>query len=314
MTSTDHPVDQLLRRLAPQVTTGGVRDPHHPTARQLRSAITSASLDALPLAPAEPIPPARHRRTRRLVLFGTPAAVVAGAAAAVLAAVVLSPSSPSGPRPAQADVLDITTVGDLVVARVSDPTADPARYAAEFAERGLDVDLRLVPASPTVVGTVVTLAADPTVQVIEAPEQCTTPGGASCPVGIRIPAGHQGHIEVAFGRAPGPGEHYESSNKATAPGEALAGLDLTGRRVSEVRDILGEHGQQATQFRANSATSAETRELSADEVPGDWYVHSVGLWAPGEVMLFVGETADPVEPPLPPGAVPPTSAPGGQAP
>lgn len=303
--------DQLVRRLAPDVvvTDGGADDPRHPTVHQLRTAITATPASATAVADGtgaltttviDDAPTALRRGRRWLV--AVPAAVVAGAAAVVLAAVVLSPSSPSGPRPAQADVLDITTEGDLVVARVSDPSADPARYAAEFAAHGLDVDLRLVPASPTAVGTVVYLEAGTGVEVIEAPDQCTTPGSGTCPVGIRIPAGHSEHIEVVFGRAAEPGETYQASNEATAAGEALAGLDVRGQRVTDVLDLLSERGQRAAQFRMLSATSSQTLELSADEVPGDWYVHSVSLWAPGEVMLFVGETPQPPVPPLPPGA------------
>ena len=71
--------------------------------------------------------------------------------------------------------------------------------------------------------------------------------------------------------------------------EALAGLDLRGWRVTEVLDALHDQGQQATEFRSFSATSSETQVLRPDEVPGDWFVHDVALWAPGEVLLFVGE-------------------------
>jgi hypothetical protein len=58
------------------------------------------------------------------------------------------------------------------VAHVSDPIADPARYAAEFVDHGLDVDLSPVPASPTVVGTVICVESDRAVEVIDAPGEC----------------------------------------------------------------------------------------------------------------------------------------------
>ncbi len=253
-------------------------------------------------------PTGRRRPVRRLVLVGAP--VAAGIAAV---AIVLSPSSPTGPRPAEAHALEISTEGDLIVARVSDPDADPARYAAEFAEHGLDVDLRLVPASPSAVGTVVYLDAnadvtgtdDRPVEVIEAPGECETPGGGECPVGIRIPEDYGNRVDIAFGRAAEPGETYDASNGATAPGEALDGLDLTGMRVADAVAVLEERGQTATQFRAFSPDSPETLTPSADEVPGDWYVHAAVLDAPGEVMLFVGESPEPARPQPP--AIPPTS-------
>ena len=311
--TNDHRIDQLVRELSPDVAPRGADEPTSSTARELRSAIMSEPRTA----PATGHGPTRRlaategrRRVRRMALVGAP--VAAGIAAA---AIVLSPSSPTGPRPAEAHALEISTEGDLVVARVSDPEADPARYAAEFAEHGLDVDLRLVPASPSAVGTVVHLDADADVtgsddrplEVIEAPGECTSPGGGDCPVGIRIPKDYENRVEIAFGRAAEPGEAYEATGGATAPGEALDGLDLTGMRVAEAVAVLEERGQEATQFRAFSPDSPETLTPSADEVPGDWYVHAADLYAPGEVVLFVGESPEPTGPQHP--AVPPTGAP-----
>jgi hypothetical protein len=303
--TSDHQIDQLIRRLSPRIDGSPADDPHNPTAAALRSVITVQTRN---------IPAIQRRHTRRLVLIGGPVAV---GVAATVAAVALPRSVPTGPAPAEAHALEITTDGDLIVAHVSDPAADPERYAAEFARYGLDVDLRLVPVSPTVVGTVTYFDSNVdnagtdqrTVDVVDAPGQCDTPGAGACPVGIRIPEDYGNHVEVFFGRAAEPGETYDATNAATAPGEALAGLDLTGTRVSEVHRILADHGQRATQFRSFSPDSPETLTPSADEVPGDWYVHAVALYAPGEVLLFVGESPEPARPQAP--AVPPTApAPG----
>ncbi len=305
--TTDHPIDELVHRLTPRLTEpGGSAGPDGPAAQALRARIVAtprtetASASATASAATPAVTPARRvRPVRRGALVGV--GIAAAVAGAVVATGALSPSStPTGPAPAAADVLDITTEGDLVVARVSDPDADPERYAAEFAEHGLDVDLRLVPASPTVVGTVVYLDdnADGTgtderpVETIEAPGACLPGGGGGCPVGIRIPANYTNRIDVVFGRQAEPGESYDSSTDAFAPGEALEGLELEGLTVGEVKDVIAERDQVLAEYRYMPAGSSSTESPDADEVPDDWYVYDVSLSGPGEVLAFVGPTAD----------------------
>lgn len=264
---------------------------------------------------------ALNRTTRRL-LIGAP--IAAALAAGGFAATALLPSSAPEPlAPPEAAALEIDVEDGVVVAEVLDPDADPERYAAEFAEHGLDVELTLVPSSPTVVGNLVFLDSDAgaeelddrDVEIIEAPEQCTPNGG--CPVGVRIPEGYQNQVHVAFGREAEEGEQYDSSNLATAPGEALEGVDLTGMTVAEAEDVLAGHDQEAAEFRIEEQEAAEREAAEqageepvadppeqggqegvevgqvreAEDAPGDYYVHDVVLWAPGEVLLFVGETA-----------------------
>jgi hypothetical protein len=58
------------------------------------------------------------------------------------------------------------------------------------------------------------------IETITARGRCYTGGGGSaCPVGVQIPVGYRGQAEVVFGRAARPGEQYESTAPATAPGE-----------------------------------------------------------------------------------------------
>jgi hypothetical protein len=318
-------IEELVRRLAPRITHVPADDLHTSTttAKELLTMITTQPPDEseVPIA-GRPRPGGRRsgrggRPARRRLLVGAPIAI--GVAVAAVAAVVLAPSSPTGPgpAPASADALEITSDGDLVVARVSDPDADPSRYAAEFAERGLDVRLRLIPASPTAVGAVIYLDSNASgtgtderdVEVIDAPGECRTGGGA-CPVGIRIPDDYGNTVDVAFGRQAEPGESYDATNAADAPGEALAGVDVAGQRVSQAVDVLAQNGQRATEFHRLVPGTAETVVVPADEVPGDWYVYEVSLRAPGEVTLDVGDTPErprPAEPAVPPSAPPPGS-------
>jgi hypothetical protein len=101
-----------------------------------------------------------------------------------------------------------------------------------------------------------------------------------------------------FGRAARPGEQYESSCPATAPGEALHGVAFRGRTVAAVEALLRARHTTVPQFRAMS--SGVTNELTPRQVPGDWHVYDAVPWAAGQVLLFVGPArSQSVAPPAP---------------
>lgn len=116
-----------------------------------------------------------------------------------------------------AAALTVTHEGEYVDVRVRDPLADPKRYRAELAQLGLDIKLRLVPASPSIVGTVVAMSQSEgttgrDISTITAKGECETGGGGDrCPVGIRVRTDFTGKAEITFGRAARPGEQYNSS-------------------------------------------------------------------------------------------------------
>lgn len=267
----------------------------------------AAQITATPAAPAhEP----RHT-TRRRWPGGLPLAAAAAAAALaviVLAAAVVAITRPSAaprtsataPRTSasahqsqstiQAQVLSFTTSGGYITVIVRNPLADPSRYRAEFAAHHLNIALRLVPVSPSIVGTVVYLgepAKSPQIQTITAPGRCFTGGGGSaCPVGVRIPVGFRGQGEVVFGRAARPGEQYESTAPVTAPGEAMHGLTFVGDTVAQVLAMLRERHVTVPDFNY----SQNNQGMNVAHVPGSWYVYGADPWAPGQVMLEVGPT------------------------
>lgn len=314
MTGDDR-IDHMLERLRPRVGASTELDPSRPAARELRTQITRLEQeDTMPMTP----------RTRRLLVAAPIAAAVA--VGGVAATVLLAPADPEtpgsgiAPPPAEAAVLETDTEDGLVVARVLDPTADSERYAAEFAEYGLEVNLRFVAASPTVVGNLVYMDSDlydelddgedPGVEVVESEGECVFANGG-CPVGVSIPVDHPGHVELVFGREPEPGEPYSSTNLANAPGEALEGLTIEGLTVDEARAAVAERDQEVTEYRimtsdgsawglsdeeADALAAAEQAGEEADwpvpgedDVDGSWIVEGVVLYAPGEVLLFVEE-------------------------
>jgi hypothetical protein len=270
----------------------------------LGARITAAPPADLPSAqpgrqPGQPRQP-RSRRKPIRTSIATPLAAALAVIALVAAALAITrPSAPPKPATAPppsvkarvpAQVLSFTTSDGYITVIVRNPLADPARYRAEFAAHHLNITLKMVPASPSIVGTVVYVeepASSPDIETITAQGRCYTGGGGSaCPVGVRIPVGFRGRAEVVFGRAARPGEQYESTAPATAPGEVLHGLHFVGDTVTQVLAMLRERHVTVPVF--NYAQSGGARNVS--HVPGTWYVYDADPWAPGQVLLSVGPT------------------------
>jgi hypothetical protein len=245
----------------------------------------AGQITTIPAGPARGNRPPHARR--RWWLAGIPAA--AAAAALIVAAVVAHTAVPSGsgqPR-LDAHALAFTRVGHYIDVIVRNPLADQASYNAEFKAHGLDITLSLVPVSPSLVGTVVEVSTSGTdgdsITTITAKGRCWTGGGGSeCPVGLRVPVGYRGQADFVFGRAARPGEQYESTTSASAPGEVMHGLDYVGKRVSTVLAMLARRHVTVPTYRDDG------RALRPGQVPGNWYVYDAIPWAPNQVLLAVG--------------------------
>jgi len=244
---------------------------------------------------------------RRVLLIAAPLAAAGVAAAVVAASSIASPghqhgsavkdrpavtrSHPAtGHRTTQARVLSFVRHGGYIIVKVRDPLADPTRYNAEFARHHLDIRLTMVPVSPSLIGTVVYMGlsqgASP-ITPITAQGRCFTGGGGSaCPVGVRVPADFHGNAVLTFGRAARPGEKYESTASAFAPGEVMHGMSVQGETVAQV--VAALHARHVTVPLFNTVRKSVGRNVR--HVPGDWYVYDAVPWAPGQVMLFVGPT------------------------
>ncbi|MFC0040623.1 hypothetical protein [Actinomadura rayongensis] len=261
--------------------------------RALRDAVTATDPHARPARrsvwrPLQRSGPQAVRRSLRWKL-GVPLAVgLAGAAAAALTI-----PGGDGPRTTgtqiharQVAALTFTEHGRYIDVRIKDPLADPARYRAEFAARGMDVRLTLVPASPSIVGTVV---------FSEGPEfplltggGCVTGGGGPCVRGFRVPVGFRGTATLSFGRAARPGERYDSTANAFAPGEALHCLDVRGLTIDAALPRMAKRHVTAPLFHVEQHTTPGiARNVPRDQVPGSWYVADADPWAPGQVLLWV---------------------------
>jgi len=265
----------------------------------------------------------RHGAGRRRWLVAAP--LVAGVTvAAVLVAELAGPGSQhrggsaaasqsaSGkPRPGAtggspvqtAQALSFTTSDGWITVIVRNPLADEAKYRAEFAAHHLNITFNLVPASPSIVGTVVYIgqsAGSSPIQTITAKSRCYDGGsGAECPVGVRIPADFHGQAQIVFGRAARPGEQYESTAvSATAPGEVMHGLKFAGDTVTQVLVLLRARHVTVGVYNFDEQGYGG---VNVHHVLGSWYVYDATPWAPGQVMLSVGptRTQPPAGPPQP---------------
>jgi len=233
--------------------------------------------------------PRVFRPARWLVLTGVAAAV----AAAALLIGLAGPAS-VGPPKAQAAALTFTEHGGYIDVIVRNPVVDPAVYQSEFAAHGLHVRLFLVPVSASLVGTVVAIdtlgPGGNSITTITAKGRCWTGGGGNeCPVGLRVPVGYKGQAAFTFGRAARPGEKYESTAPADAPGEAMHGLAYRGQTVPAVLAMLRQRHITALLRDFHTA-----KILSPGELHGTWYVYGADPWAPQQVLLYVG--TNPVNP------------------
>jgi hypothetical protein len=103
---------------------------------------------------------------------------------------------------------------------------------------------------------------------------------------VRVPADFHGSAVLTFGRAARPGEKYESTTSAFAPGEAMHGMSIQGKTVAQV--VAALHRRHITVPLFNRMHNNIAANVS--HVPGNWYVYSADPWAPGQVLLFVGPT------------------------
>ena len=210
---------------------------HGPAAQALLQEVIAMDHDA-----TESRASRRVRQRRRLVF--------AVAAAAGVAALLFALTVALRPAPPAAAAVRFQTSGDYIVATVVDPYAAEQQLDAAFAAHGLHITLKLVPVSPSMVGSVVYMGSSADASQIGVLYSKTkrAPGGP-LPIGLRIPVDFKGSADIVLGRAAKPGETYVSTGDAFAPGEALHGSGLLGMQVSAALVKLQQLGLSA-QWRA----------------------------------------------------------------
>ncbi|MGW4424748.1 hypothetical protein [Streptosporangium sp. NPDC004631] len=297
-------VDRLVAGIAPDPGPGMT-----PGGRELFDEITAtpaaarvrrrfAGFPGLRWNAHRPAPGARRRRWRLAV----PA--VTGLTAALMILGWLFPGG-FGTTSASA-ALEIKRQGDYYVITVKDLFAAPEMYEHELNARGLDIELRLEPTSPSQVGHIVVLNGDVEGlrrgRVVSEKDSITTieaSGEASgscrwftgCPIGLKVPVSFTGKGEIRLGREARPGEKYMILTSMGLPGEPLHCVDYINRTVDEMRPILRQHGVEPTfTFYAKKETSGP--------VPGDWYVHDDVMTEPGKALILIDPQPNPSPRPM----------------
>ena len=182
-----------------------------------------------------------------------------------------------------------------IVATVTDPYAAQSALDAAFKAAGLDITVTLVPVSPSIVGTVVALSEGANSSQIESlgGGACVT-GGGGCPIGVKVPDNFSGSGSITIGRAAQPGESYDATASAFAPGEVLHCSGLLGAQVSSALAQIASDGITA-QWSHTDASGATT--ANGTPPPGSYYIWDATSMSAGTVR-FDTEAA-----PLPPDLV-----------
>ncbi|MEX0832675.1 MAG: hypothetical protein WD276_02190 [Actinomycetota bacterium] len=221
--------------------------------------------------------------------------VAVAVAAAVAALVVALPLAGPQPPPALARPVQFFDQRDYFAAVVTDPSATAEELRNAFAARGFDIDVTLVPVSPSVVGRVLSIEEDPQAQtkpikVLHGTGCITQGGGAQCPVGIRIPHDFVGHAVLDIGRAGLPGERYQMATTAYAPGESLHCSGLQGLTVAEASPIIESLGVRAV-WRSGDPSIDDPRGVSPSLI-ADHIVTDASAISEGTVEIWARRSPD----------------------
>ncbi|YCK33120.1 hypothetical protein ACNF49_03155 [Actinomadura sp. ATCC 39365] len=238
---------------------------------------------------AEPAPALPARRRRR-TLLALPAAV--GALAASLAVVVTL-------GPASASALDVKDEGGYFVIEVKDMFAKPEVYQQQLRDAGLDIKLRLLPSTPSNVGSVAPSTVEPNgIEVVDRQEGCETAGG--CPISIKVSRDFKGSAEVILGREARPGEKYEITTGFDSLGEPMHCAPYHNRPVSEVRALLKARGVDVQAFDVLGPAfwtkeGEETEPVTKASVPESMHVVGGYLTMAGKATLQVSDSDLPTD-------------------
>jgi hypothetical protein len=290
---TDHMI-LVLESLRPEDTlrTSEIFPPER------RVAILAAAMDSpqrTPLdgSPARPVPGKPSARVAR-----SPVRLIVLAVAALIAVVVLASGLPGGgarlgPAPATGAVVFRARESGVIVALVKEPYAAQSRLDAAFAGHGFDIQVSLLPVSPSLVGTLIYVSEEGEAIRPLGHGPCLT-GGGGCAVGVTIAADFSGKGYITLGRPARPGEGYESQASAFAPGEPLHCSGLLGAHVSDAVGVLSAHRLTAT-WREDESQGRSSKSQTLSAPPMANYIWEATLSAAGAITVWTEPTRWPAD-------------------
>lgn len=193
--------------------------------------------------------------------------------------------------------IEIKKKDGFYIAEVTDSEANREELSAAFAQRELDIELELVPVSPSLVGTIVAMGDEggQGIETLSDDDRCFTGGGA-CPIGLRVPVDYAGRAEITISRSAEPGENYASTTDPFAPAEALRCIDLYGATIEEAVAELEPRGFSVATL---ALVERDGRQFAEDVEPAQvatWYVQDVNMISANEVVIHASREAVPLPP------------------
>ncbi|MEV6287989.1 hypothetical protein [Kribbella sp. NPDC051770] len=236
--------------------------------------------------------PVKLRPRRPVVRRLVPALVAASLIGGI--AVTAYERSDDNRTEALSPALSFATENDTLKITVIDLYADTERFNRELKDHGINFELKLQPATPSVVGKEAAAAFSDgsnvrLVTVGETPVGCTIGGAAPCNITISVNTAFKGEGVLEIGRPLRPGEDPLYSGTLTDPGEPLEGAKFGVLRVGAAKEMLRQRGMHVSEYSAEfpDLGSSELR----DDVPNEWFVLS-GVWLGADkVRLDVSERA-----------------------
>jgi len=245
-------------------------------------ALTAGARELLTEITALPVPRRPHRRLLLPLLAGLTA--VATLVSWLLSSVIGGP--------ADASALDIHRSGGFYDVTVKQLFAEPQQYQKELRHRGLPIELRVVPVSPSAVGMVFPfeksyngLSEEQISRRNDLIQPITRPGSCfiECTIGIRIPVGLREQARIELGRPGRPGEKLIGFGRLDNPGEPLQCVPFVNHRVGEVRTLLAQRRLSVVRY-------AIPLKGSRTSVPDSWYVQDGWLVETDKVLLVAAST------------------------
>jgi hypothetical protein len=197
----------------------------------LLQAVEERRVAGAEVSPAPSRPRSVNWRGRVAILAATTCLVAVGA---IVLQVV-------GTDPLRGGALAIQEMGDVIVVRVADATANPEEMTQELRAAGIDAQISAEPVTPEHVGTWIEASCDPTAPAcLRILEQADPESPAEV---LEIPAGIEGGLRLIVGRAASEGELYaDGGANAMAPGGPLACLHLDTMTAPEAENVLRDLG------------------------------------------------------------------------
>ena len=256
----------------------------------MRTAIDDLLRQANPVTDLTPHTPERQAALLERIVSPQPMkprpgrrSLVFAAALAALTALALVATSTTRPNRALAGVeLERDGSGYRVI--VTDVERDAKDLTEALHAYGFNITLELLPASPSLVGSIVGGSAAGGSTWIEPLHDGPCRASAGCEVGFHVDADWHGTATVELARAARPGERYLASTSAFNAGELLGCAFRPGVHVAQLLPELQRRGI-AVQYRPEGVSDPNAR------IQPDWIVTDVTPDSASSAFLFAAPRA-----------------------